>query len=160
MKKREKGFALMTVLVFFLVLLILGVGGAIITQMGYFSITSEAKYTVAEKNANKGLMEVLENEICNDISGPGYTVIAKKDEGHNYCFVWSEGRYLGAKVIKTAVFQALPWAAATFKNLDSLNLSGSSAIVGHESCDDFCRGFCARNGKSDKSKLEDRKRPL
>jgi len=146
MKKREKGFALMTVLVFFLVLLILGVGGAIITQMGYFSITSEAKYTVAEKNANKGLMEVLENEICNDISGPGYTVIAKKDEGHNYCFVWSEGRYLGAKVIKTAVFQALPWAAATFKNLDSLNLSGSSAIVGHESCDDFCRGFALAMG--------------
>lgn len=146
MKKRKKGFALMTVLVFFLVLLILGVGGAIITQMGYFSITSEAKYTVAEKNANKGLMEVLENEICNDISGPGYTVIAKKDEGHNYCFVWSEGRYLGAKVIKTAVFQALPWAAATFKNLDSLNLSGSSAIVGHESCDDFCRGFALAMG--------------
>uniref|UniRef100_A0A7V5XHV1 Type 4 fimbrial biogenesis protein PilX N-terminal domain-containing protein n=1 Tax=Thermodesulfobacterium geofontis TaxID=1295609 RepID=A0A7V5XHV1_9BACT len=150
MNKRKKGFALMTVLIFFLVLLILGVGGAIITQIGYFSIASEAKYSVAEKNANKGLLTVLESGICTDsTSGTflnGYTVIAKKDDGYNYCFVWSEGRYLGAKVIKTSIFQAIPWAAATFKNLDSLNLSGSSAIVGHESCDDFCRGFALAMG--------------
>jgi len=149
MKKREKGFALMTVLVFFLVLLILGVGGAIITQMGYFSIASEAKYTVAEKNANKGLLTILENGICtNSTNGTflnGYRVIAKKDDGYNYCFVWSEGRYLGAKVIKTTIFslKASNWGGIIFRNLNNLHLGGTpgggnAAIIGYDSPENTC----------------------
>jgi hypothetical protein len=149
MKKREKGFALITVLVFFLVLLILGVGGAIITQMGYFSIASEAKYSVAEKNANKGLMKTLENGNCsNDTSEGifgGYRVIAVKDDGRNYCFVWSEGRYLGAKVVKTTIFslKASNWGGAMFRNLNNLSLGGSpgggnAAIIGYDSPENNC----------------------
>jgi hypothetical protein len=149
MKKKEKGFALITVLVFFLVLLILGVGGAIITQMGYFSIASEAKYSVAEKNANKGLMKALENGNCsNDTSEGifgGYRVIAAKDDGYNYCFVWSEGRYLGAKVVKTTIFslKASNWGGAMFRNLNNLSLGGSpgggnAAIIGYDSPENSC----------------------
>jgi hypothetical protein len=140
MGKREKGFALMTVLIFFLVLLILGVGGAIITQMGFFSITSEVKYARAEKNANIGLMEALESEDCsNDTSEGifgGYRVIATKDQEHNYCFVWSEGRYWGAKVVKTSIFPLIPWAASMFRNLNNLNIGGSAAIVGYDPSED------------------------
>jgi len=149
MKKKEKGFALITILVFFLVLLILGVGGAIITQLGYFSIASEAKYSVAEKNANKGLMKALENGNCsNDTSEGifgGYRVIAAKDDGYNYCFVWSEGRYLGAKVVKTTIFslKASNWGGAMFRNLNNLSLGGSSgggnaAIIGYDSPENNC----------------------
>jgi len=149
MKKKEKGFALITVLVFFLVLLILGVGGAIITQMGYFSIASEAKYSVAEKNANKGLMKALENGNCsNDTSEGifgGYRVIAVKDDGRNYCFVWAEGWYWGAKVVKTTIFslKASNWAAAMFRNLNNLSLGGgpgggNAAIIGYDSPENNC----------------------
>ena len=140
MNKRKKGFALITVLIFFLVLLVLGVGGAIITQMGYFSIASEAKYTIAEKRANKGLLKVLENGTCENYQETGVNVIAIKDSGNNYCFVWSEGRYLGAKVIKTSIFplKASNWAAAMFKNLDNLSLGGNSAIVGYDSPENSC----------------------
>jgi hypothetical protein len=136
MGKREKGFALMTVLIFFLVLLILGVGGAIITQMGFFSITSEVKYARAEKNANIGLMEALESEDCsNDTSEGifgGYRVIATKDQEHNYCFVWSEGRYWGAKVVKTSIFPLKRWAAVIFRKLDELKEERNTAIVGYD----------------------------
>jgi hypothetical protein len=150
MKKREKGFALMTVLVFFLVLLILGVGGAIITQMGYFSVTSEAKYARAEKNANKGLMKALENGTCpNSLQEGsflnGYTVNATRDTGYNYCFVWSEGRYLEAKVVKTTIFslKASNWSGAMFRNLNNLSLGGSpgggnAAIIGYDSPENSC----------------------
>ena len=149
MKKREKGFALITVLVFFLVLLILGVGGAIIIQMGYFSIASEAKYSVAEKNANKGLMKALENGSCTNFQegSPlnGYIVIATKDDGRNYCFVWAEGWYWGAKVVKTTIFslKASNWAAAMFRNLNNLSLGGgpgggSAAIIGYDSPENNC----------------------
>ena len=142
MNKRKKGFALITVLIFFLVLLVLGVGGAIITQMGYFSIASEAKYTIAEKRANKGLLKVLENGTCENYQETGINVIAIKDSGNNYCFVWSKGRYLGAKVIKTSIFplKASNWSAAMFKNLDieNLSLEGNSAIVGYDSPENSC----------------------
>jgi len=157
MKKREKGFALMTVLVFFLVLLILGVGGAIITQMGYFSIASEAKYSVAEKNANKGLMKALENRNCTNFQGGsllnGYIVKAFNDTENNYCFAWAEGWYMGAKVVKTSIFSLqVPWAAAIYKNLNSTNILGSAAIVGYDpegnSCsdNDSCIGYALITG--------------
>jgi hypothetical protein len=140
MGKREKGFALMTVLIFFLVLLILGVGGAIITQLGFFSITSEVKYARAEKNANIGLMEALESGDCNDTSGgntfEGYTVKTSNDTEYNYCFVWSEGRYWGAKVVKTSIFPLKRWAASMFRNLNNLNIGGSAAIVGYDPSED------------------------
>jgi len=118
------------------------VGGAIITQMGYFSIASEAKYTIAEKRANKGLLKVLENGTCENYQETGINVIAIKDSGNNYCFVWSKGRYLGAKVIKTSIFplKASNWSAAMFKNLDieNLSLEGNSAIVGYDSPENSC----------------------
>ncbi|PMP94075.1 MAG: hypothetical protein C0169_07000, partial [Thermodesulfobacterium geofontis] len=118
--KRKRGFALITVLVLFLVLLILSVGGAIITQMGYFSISSKAKYEVAEKLANTGLLTILESGTCQGYQenglGSGVRVIASKDVGNNFCFVWSEGTYLGARVVKTSVFplKASNWGAATY----------------------------------------------
>jgi hypothetical protein len=141
MKKREKGFALITVLIFFLVLLILGVGGAVITQMGYFSIGSEAKYVIAEKRANKALISVLESGICTGNQETGVKVIAIKDLGNNYCFVWAEGRYLGAKVIKTSIFplKASNWSAAIYRNLNNLSgIGGNSAIVGYDSPENTC----------------------
>uniref|UniRef100_A0A7C4NRZ8 Uncharacterized protein n=1 Tax=Thermodesulfobacterium geofontis TaxID=1295609 RepID=A0A7C4NRZ8_9BACT len=141
MKIRERGFALITVLIFFLVLLILGVGGAVITQMGYFSIGSEAKYVIAEKRANKALISVLESGICTGNQETGVKVIAIKDSGNNYCFVWSEGRYLGAKVIKTSIFplKASNWSAAMYRNLNNLSgIGGNSAIVGYDSPENAC----------------------
>lgn len=141
MNKKNKGFVLITVLILFLVLLILGVGGAIITQMGYFSINSEAKYTIAEKRSNKALISVLESGICTGNQETGIKVIAVKDLGNNYCFVWSEGRYLGAKIIKTSIFplKASNWGAAVYRYLTNLSgLKGNAAIVGYDSPENSC----------------------
>ncbi len=141
MNVKNRGFALMIVLVLFLILLILGIGAAFITQMGYFSISSEAKYQIAEKKSNRGLLTVLENGVCENIEESGLKVIAVKDSDNNYCFVWSEGRYLGAKVIKTSIFplKASNWAAATYRNLNNLSgIGGNAAIIGYDSPENSC----------------------
>lgn len=141
MNKKDKGFVLITVLILFLVLLILGVGGALITQMGYFSIGSEAKYLIAEKRSNKALISVLESGICTGNQETGVKVLTVKDLGNNYCFVWSEGRYLGAKIIKTSIFplKASNWAAAVYRNLNNLSgLKGNAAIIGYDSPENSC----------------------
>lgn len=141
MNSKNKGFVLFIVLILFLVLLILGIGGAFITQMGYFSISSEAKYQVAEKNADKGLISVFESGICSDIEEDGFRVKAIKDSENNNCFVWSEGRYLGAKVVKVSVFslKASNWGTAVYKKLNNLSgIGGNAGIIGYDSPENSC----------------------
>lgn len=139
--KRDDGFALFVVLIFFLILLLIAMGAAFINQMGFFSISAEAKYQIAEKRADKGLLVALESGNCSNYSEEGINVKAVKDEGYNYCFLWSEGTYKGAKVVKTSIFplRASNWAAATYRNLNNFyGLGGNAAIIGYDSPENSC----------------------
>lgn len=103
--------------------------------MGYFSIRSEAKYQVAEKRANMGIMMALQRRDCKSFNETGIGVNAVSDEGYNNCFIWSKGEYMGAKVIKTTVFPTLGWAGMVYRRLNTFELKGSGAIV---ACDNNC----------------------
>jgi len=144
--KKDKGYALMTVLIFFTVLLIIGLGLGYITQKGYLSISAEAKFAKAEKLANMGLLAVIENGTCGNytaegINGGKINVIAIKDNGTKNCLVWSEGNYSGARVVKTAIFSlsGSNWGAGIFKKLNNLSgLGGDAAIVGYDYPENYC----------------------
>ncbi|WP_022855466.1 hypothetical protein [Thermodesulfobacterium thermophilum] len=140
-KKANKGFALIYVLILSLVLILISTGIFYILQIGYFSINAEAKYQIAEKKANKGLMVVLENGKCTNYQDEGINVKTIKDEGYNLCFVWSEGTFNGARVVKVSLFslKGSNWAAAMFRKLDNLSgMQGSAAIVGYDSPENSC----------------------
>jgi len=139
-QKKDKGYALMTVLIFFTVLLIIGLGLGYVTQKGYLSVSAEAKFAKAEKLANIGLLTVIENGTCGNFSAEGINVITLKDSANKNCLVWSEGIYKGARVVKTAVFSlwGSNWGAALFKNLDLSGVGGSAAIVGYDSPENNC----------------------
>jgi len=140
---RQGGFVLVHVLILSLILILVSVGVTFITQIGFFSIAAEKRYQIAEKRANIGLMTVLANGNCSDYTEEGINVKAVKDVGYNMCFVWSQGTYFGAKVVKIGMFplKGSNWAAAMFRHLNNLSgLGGSSAIIGYDnpenSCDD------------------------
>jgi len=144
----NKGFAIIYALIFSLVFVILGIAAAYITQMGYFSISAEAKYQIAEKKSNFGLMKAIEYMINNNINcadlgsqsyEPGIKVQSRLVENYwgSTCFIWSKGNFINAKVVKIGVVN-IPlsvYGAAIIKNLSYFYVKGSSAIV---SCDENC----------------------
>lgn len=140
-KTKNQGYALITVLIFFTVLLVIGLGLGYVVQKNYLSVSAEAKFAKAEKLANTGLLTVVSNGTCVDYFTNGIKVVARKDSNHKNCIIWSEGTYQGAKVVKTAVFPLLAsnWGAVIFKKISNLSgLSGSAALIGYDSPENNC----------------------
>ncbi|MEJ5339478.1 MAG: hypothetical protein WHS43_07475 [Aquificaceae bacterium] len=144
---REKGFALATTLVIAVVVLIMGMAGMYMTEMGFRSITSESRWHLAEKAANAGIMEATRRRFdgaeCANIGGTmnynGASVEVQTADAGGACFVWSRATIGNARVVKVAVLTARTYAnlgAANFLELDGINLGGSGAIA---SCEEQCR---------------------
>ncbi|WP_038056946.1 hypothetical protein [Thermodesulfobacterium hydrogeniphilum] len=145
---KKSGFTILIVLTIGVLLLILGITVAYITHIGYFSISAEAKYQIAEKKSNFGLMKAIDyimnnNVNCADLSSQSYEYgieIQSKLVNNSWgsaCFIWSKGNFMNAKVIKIGVI-TIPistYGAAIIKNLSYFNIRGSSAIV---SCNENC----------------------
>ena len=109
--KEDKGFVLVMALVTSLVVFVLGAAGMYISQAGYASVSAEQRYQIAEKNANFGLMkattDILSGTIsCGDnpsySSGSGSVKVVTLQAG-NSCFIWSEGRFGPARMVKVNV---------------------------------------------------------
>ena len=144
----NKGFAIIYALIFSLVFVILGIAAAYITQMGYFSISAEAKYQIAEKNANKGLLQAISEiynltKLCNGTQNYVFSlgeaqVKLVSDEEDKSCFIWSKGIYKNSNVVKVAVISSINsyWGAAVFRNLNFLNIK-CKAYIG--SCNETCK---------------------
>ena len=144
----NKGFAIIYALIFSLVFVILGISAAYITQMGYFSISAEAKYQVAEKNANKGLLKAISEiynitKLCNGTQNYVFSlgeaqVKLVSDEEDKSCFIWSKGIYKNSNVVKVAVISLINsyWGAVVFRNLNSLKIKCKAYI---ESCNETCK---------------------
>mgnify|MGYP000044058106 CR=1 FL=1 len=145
----NKGFAIIYALIFSLVFVILGISAAYITQMGYFSISAEAKYQIAEKNANKGLLQAISEiynltKLCNGTQNYVFSlgeaqVKLVSDEEDKSCFIWSKGIYKNSSVVKVAVISSINsyWGAAVFRYLNSINIKGKKAYIG--SCNETCK---------------------
>lgn len=110
--KRQKGFAIVTVLVISLVLGILGATAMYISQEGYTAISAEVKYQVANRNANYGIMKALE-ELREGTLTCGSTRTYSLDKGSvrvrtvkggMSCFIWSEGMFANGRSVKVNVF--------------------------------------------------------
>ncbi len=129
--KKRKGFAIVQALVFCLVFIILGTVIAYITQLGFFSVSAETNYQIAERNAHKGLLSAI-SEIYNStpLSNGSKSYFFTRgeaqvkfisDENNNNYFIWSKGTYKSANVVRIAVvhLSSLPWAPFIARNLNS-----------------------------------------
>lgn len=149
--KRERGFALGMALVLGLAILIMGLAGAFMSEMGFRSLSAEARWHVVEKAANHGLMKTIEylrshqvqcgdkrNYSDYDPSGK-IKVEAQTKRGGDMCFIISKAELYEARIVKTAVVPISGdiLGALTFRVPQNINLGGSGAIV---NCDDKCPG--------------------
>jgi len=150
MKKNiyNKGFAIINALVFCVVLIILGAAIAYITQIGYFSISAEARYQIAEKNANKGLLKAISEiyngtRICNGTENISFSTGEAQirfvpDENDQNCFIWIKGIFKNSNIFKIAVIFPVNsyWGAAVFRKLNSLDIKCHADII---SCNETCK---------------------
>mgnify|MGYP001773396894 CR=1 FL=1 len=143
----ERGFILVTTLVIFLVLFILGAAAMYISEVGFRIHRAETRWQALEKASNSGLMKYASDVIkgtirCGDsrtYSVNGVNVEVRAVSAGGSCFVWSKATMGDAKVVKVANFNATSntnYAAIVIRSLSNLVVDGSSSI---NSCDLDCR---------------------
>lgn len=154
---RNKGFALATTLVIAVVVLVMGLAGMYVSEMGFRSLSAEQRWHLAEKAANAALMEtarrIIDGTPCNSASGSmnfnNANVLVQTREAGGACFLWAQATLGNARVVKVSVITARSLAllgAANFLYLDpDSSLGGSGAIA---SCDDNCRTSALLTGNS------------
>ena len=151
---KNKGFALVSVLVLSTVLLIMGMGGMYMTEMGFRSLSAEQRWHRLEKAANAGIMqvanEIASSEQCNinrNLSFNGATVEVRTVSAGSGCFIWSRATLGNSRVVKTATLVFGPTSfnvgVLAARNLVTLNLNNQSYIL---SCDDTCQMPAAVTG--------------
>jgi len=148
---KEKGFALATTLVLGVAILVMGIAGMFVSEMGFRSISSEQAWHRAEKAANAGLQTVSERIIqrnfnCGDVAnfnfnGANVVVRTLSDNNRGHCFLWARATIgNNTNVVKVAILSmgnpAEDFGALTFKRVSNLNIGGSGAIT---SCDADCK---------------------
>ncbi len=161
---KEKGFALATTLVLGVAILVMGIAGMFVSEMGFRSISSEQAWHRAEKAANAGLQTVSERIIqrnfnCGDVAnfnfnGANVEVRTLSDNNRGHCFLWARATIgNNTNVVKVAILSmgnpAEDFGALTFKQACNLNIGGSGAIT---SCDADCRTPAVVIGKFDDDK--------
>ncbi len=158
--KSDKGFVLVAVLVTSVVVFVLGVAGMYISQIGYASISAEQRFQIAEKNANYALMkattDILSGTItCGDepsySAGVGNTRVRTLQAG-NSCFIWAEGTFGPARVVKVnvvstgggadvaaLVFNTFSGTDFSLKNKSEISSGGSDCpAISYEDCGPVC----------------------
>ncbi|WPM32990.1 hypothetical protein IAE16_04740 [Hydrogenobacter sp. T-2] len=148
---REKGFALATTLVLGVAILVMGIAGMFVSEMGFRSISSEQAWHRAEKAANAGLQTVSgriiqRNFNCGDVAnfnfnGANVEVRTLSDNNRGHCFLWARATIgNNTNVVKVAILSmgnpAGDFGTLTFRQASNLNIGGSGAIT---SCDVNCR---------------------
>ncbi len=146
---REKGFALATTLVLGVAILVMGIAGMFVSEMGFRSISSEQAWHRAEKAANAGLQTVSgriiqRNFNCGDganftFNGANVEVRTLSDNNRGHCFLWVRATIgNNTNVVKVAILSmgAGDFGTLTFRQIHNLNIGGSGAIT---SCDATCK---------------------
>ncbi|MGO9611760.1 MAG: hypothetical protein ACLPX5_01830 [Dissulfurispiraceae bacterium] len=145
--KNERGFALVLALVVSALLLALGGTALLMSQLGYFTVSSEKKFQLAnwaaEYAVNSGVLYAVSNNSCPPSTGPtaltgGASYSYFSQSASNFCFIKGTGTIAGATVVKTVIVPAggsAPFGALTLRDGGTLQLSGSSAI---SNCDTSC----------------------
>ncbi len=148
---REKGFALATTLVLGVAILVMGIAGMFVSEMGFRSISSEQAWHRAEKAANAGLQTVSgriiqRNFNCGDganftFNGANVEVRTLSDNNQGHCFLWARATIgNNTNVVKVAILSmgnpAGDFGTLTFGQISNLNIGGSGAIT---SCDATCK---------------------
>ncbi len=144
---REKGFALVTTLLFVMVFMALGFGAMMMSYYGYLTQDSENNYQragwAAEYAINQA-MSVLPTcsataTSCPTLSVSGascnYTGIV--DSGNTFCMIRGVGQFRNARVVKSVVVPlstSSNWSALVTRT-GTLNLGGSASI---SNCDTNC----------------------
>ncbi len=139
-ENRKNGIILIAVLILSLTLVLLSLTGIYLSKSGYISLSSEAKYEIAEKKANSILVNVIKyiarSRECNyPYTLPSnYELHLKPDNTKKSCLVWVKVNYKGAKVVKVAVVPLnFPlWSTVILRKLTYFNLQGNSAIISCE----------------------------
>ncbi len=146
---REKGFALATTLVLGVAILVMGIAGMFVSEMGFRSISSEQAWHRAEKAANAGLQTVSRNITAGSFNcggnsnftfnGANVQVQTLNYGGH--CFLWARATIgNNTNVVKVAILSmgnpAGDFGTLTFRQIRNLNIGGSGAIT---SCDATCK---------------------
>ncbi|GEM_PF-6876138 len=145
--KNERGIALVASLMIMLLLLVLGAAAMQMSQLGFFAVSAEKKYQIAnwaaEYAVQEGINVTVANNACIASTGTGsagdgsYTYYRMPSS--NFCYIHGTGTYVGAKVVKTVVVPRLSTAemgAITLRNGGSISMGGSSSIV---NCDTNCK---------------------
>lgn len=148
---KNKGFALGSALMVMLLLFALGVASMMVARFGFEIQSVEIGYLKAKNAAEHGLMVAIENLVLHSrctfaTSGPvnigdgsQYEFNMTPDQTNRNCFIWSQGSFAGARVVKTMIipFSLADYGAMDVRNNPSITLSGSSSIA---SCDSNCPG--------------------
>lgn len=141
-----RGMALIPTLTISLVALLLGFSAMYVSEMGYRSISAEARWQILEKVAT-GQLKSFASQIVSgtrqcgtttsgSISGVNFNVVSTGASGS--CFIWSSASMNGSRVTKVAIVtQSVPtdYGAAVFRKLGNFSIDGSSSI---SSCDANC----------------------
>lgn len=150
MKKstHSKGFVLGIVLILGVAILIMGFAGMIMSEMGFKSLSAEARWHIVEKAANYGVMDSIEQLInglttCDKLDNKiltvnGALVTIKTWEAGTSCFIWAKATYQNSRYIKTAVITNIntySLAPVMVKRFSSFSLGGAASIV---NCDSNC----------------------
>lgn len=140
-----KGVALPVTLVVMLLLLVIGAAAMMMSQLGYSSISINARYIISDKNADRGIRDSIERMIggtrcgfSDSYSGTLGSISITTVRAGNTCFISSQGSFMNAKVVKIAAVYlggSSMYGPVIFKNLKNLSLGGSGAIA---SCDSEC----------------------
>lgn len=143
---RNRGFALVTVLVISTAILIMGMGAMYMSEMGFRSISAESRWHLVEKAANAGLMQTAGNIArgqfnCGgqqNLNLNGANVEVRTTSSGGACFLWARATSGNASVVKVGVLTApsTNHGAAVFRSLNNISVGGSGAIT---SCDPNCR---------------------
>lgn len=145
-KINSRGMALIPTLTISLVALLLGFSAMYISEMGYRSISAEAKWQMLEKAATSKIKE-FGLDISRGTRACGESVIYTVDSirvdvastlAGGSCFIWSSATLGSSRVTKVGVMtQGVPndYAAAVFRELDNLSIQSSASI---SSCDVNC----------------------
>lgn len=139
----NRGMALIPTLTISLVALLLGFSAMYVSEMGYRSISAEARWQMLEKiatgQAKKFVADVIGgskqcgNTVSGSLNGVSYNVVSVK--AGDSCFIWSSATVGNSRVTKVAYFPLMSsnYGAVMFKNPGNLNISGNAYISGCES---------------------------
>lgn len=158
----SRGMALIPTLTISLVALLLGFAAMYISEMGYRSISAEARWQMLEKVAT-GQAKVFANKIINgteqcgtttsgNLNGVNFNIVSIGAGGS--CFIWSSATVGSSRVTKVTIlslYSSTPleppadYGAAVFRDLKNFSLSGSASIT---SCDSQCQTSALITGNS------------